>query len=77
MLPDTFAPADEILPSLTVTVELVEASQLPLFVIIVTFQMPSYGDWAKAGATALPAKRHESKMVARRSTRMNQILDFV
>jgi hypothetical protein len=44
MLPETFAPVDEILPSVTVTVELVEASQLPLFVIIVTFQVPSYGD---------------------------------
>ena len=44
MLPETFAPADEILPSLTVTVELVLGSQLPLFVTIVTFQVPSYGD---------------------------------
>jgi hypothetical protein len=44
MLPETFAPADEILPSLTVTVELVEASQLPLFVTMVTFQVPSKGD---------------------------------
>jgi hypothetical protein len=43
-LPETFEPADEILPSLTVTVELVEASQLPLFVTMVTFQVPSKGD---------------------------------
>jgi hypothetical protein len=44
MLPDTFAPVDEILPSVTMTVELVEASQVPLFVTMVTFQVPSYGD---------------------------------
>src|SRR5215471_11873524 len=50
MLPDTLAPADEILPSLTVTVELAVGSQLPFFVTMVTFQVPSYGDCAKAGA---------------------------
>jgi hypothetical protein len=44
MLPETFAPADEILPSLTVTVELALGSQVPLFVIMVTFQVPSKGD---------------------------------
>jgi hypothetical protein len=41
MLPETFEPADEILPSVTVTVELVEGSQVPLFVTMVTFQTPS------------------------------------
>jgi hypothetical protein len=72
MLPETFEPADEILPSVTVTVELVVGSQVPLFVIMVTFQTPSKGDWAKAGATALPVRRNADNMVARRSTRMNQ-----
>ena len=41
MLPETFAPAAEILPSLTVSVELAVCSQLPLFVTIVTLQVPS------------------------------------
>ena len=41
MLPETSAPAAEILPSLTVSVELAVGSQLPLFVTIVTCQMPS------------------------------------
>ena len=49
MLPETFAPFAEILPSLTVSVELAVGSQLPLFVTIVTFQVPSYGCWARAG----------------------------
>jgi hypothetical protein len=44
MLPETFAPADEILPSVTITVELVEGSHVPLFVTMVTFQVPSKGD---------------------------------
>jgi hypothetical protein len=35
------APPPEILPSETVTVELVEASQLPLLVTTVTCQSPS------------------------------------
>jgi hypothetical protein len=41
MLPETLAPAAEILPSLTVSVELAVGSQLPLFVTMVTFQVPS------------------------------------
>ncbi len=41
MLPVTFAPAPEILPSLTNSVELAVGSQLPLFVTMVTFQVPS------------------------------------
>jgi hypothetical protein len=41
MLPETLAPAAEILPSLTVSVELAVGSQLPLFVTMVTFQTPS------------------------------------
>jgi len=41
MLPDTFAPAAEILPSVTISVELAVGSQLPLFVTMVTFQVPS------------------------------------
>ena len=41
MLPETFAPGAEILPSLTVSVELAVGSQLPLFVTMVTFQVPS------------------------------------
>jgi hypothetical protein len=41
MLPVTSAPAAEILPSVTVSIELVDASQLPLFVTTVTFQSPS------------------------------------
>ena len=41
MLPETLAPAAEILPSDTVSVELAEGSQLPAFVTMVTFQTPS------------------------------------
>ncbi len=41
MLPETFAPAAEILPSVTVSVELAVGSQLPLFVTMVTLQVPS------------------------------------
>jgi hypothetical protein len=41
MLPETLAPAPEILPSATVKVELAVGSQLPLFVTMVTFQSPS------------------------------------
>src|SRR5216683_7282958 len=40
-LPETAAPEAEILPSLTVSVELVEASQLPVLVTTVTCQRPS------------------------------------
>ena len=41
MLPETLAPAAEILPSVTVKVELVLGSQLPLLVTTVTLQVPS------------------------------------
>lgn len=41
MLPETFAPEAEILPSVTVSVELALGSQLPLLVTMVTFQTPS------------------------------------
>jgi hypothetical protein len=41
MLPETFAPAAEILPSDTVSVELALGSQPPAFVTMVTFQVPS------------------------------------
>src|SRR5262252_9132713 len=52
MLPETLAPDAEILPSLTVSVELALGSQLPLFVTIVTLQVPSKGCWARAGVVA-------------------------
>jgi hypothetical protein len=41
MLPETLVPAPEILPSVTLKVELAVGSQLPLFVTMVTFQSPS------------------------------------
>jgi hypothetical protein len=41
MLPVTSAPGAEILPSVTVSVELVDGSQLPLLVTTVTLQSPS------------------------------------
>ena len=41
MLPVTSAPAAEILPLLTVKVELAVGSQLPVFVTMVTCQSPS------------------------------------
>src|SRR5260221_14752829 len=41
MLPETLAPAAEILPSATVSVERVDGSQVPVLVTIVTFQSPS------------------------------------
>jgi hypothetical protein len=41
MLPETLAPAPEILPSATVKVELALGSQLPVLVIMVTLQSPS------------------------------------
>jgi hypothetical protein len=41
MLPETLAPGEEILPSVTVSVELAVGSQLPVFVTMVTFQTPS------------------------------------
>jgi hypothetical protein len=73
MLPETLAPADETLPSVTVTVELAVGSHVPLFVTMVTFQVPSYGCSATAGAEALPARTKATKIVAMRSRRMNQI----
>jgi hypothetical protein len=75
MLPDTLAPAAEILPSVTVSVELAVGSQPPLFVTMVTFQVPSKGCWAKAGAESEPAKRRTEKVVATRLKRMNQFPD--
>jgi len=41
MRPETFAPAAEILPSVTVSVEVAVGSQLPVLVTMVTFQTPS------------------------------------
>jgi hypothetical protein len=41
MRPETLAPGPEILPSATVKVELAVGSQLPLLVMMVTFQSPS------------------------------------
>ena len=75
MLPDTFAPAAEILPSVTVSVELALGSQLPLFVTMVTFQVPSKGCWAKAGVETKPARTRTENTVAMRLKRMSQILD--
>jgi len=66
MLPETLAPAAEILPSATVSVEFAVGSQLPVFVIMVTVQTPSYGDWAKAGADAEAVRRETNKTVAMR-----------
>jgi hypothetical protein len=71
MLPETFAPFAEILPSLTVSVELAVGSQLPLFVTIMTFQVPSYGCWARAGVAV--AAKVKTKKVAMRVRRMLQI----
>src|SRR5262249_30868009 len=75
MLPDTFAPAAEILPSVTVKVELAVGSQLPLFVTMVTFQTPSNGCWATAGTETEPARRRTENAVPMRLRRMNQIPD--
>jgi hypothetical protein len=77
MLPDTLAPAPEILPSVTVTVELAVGSQLPLCVMIVTLQTPSNGCWAKEGADAAPVRARAKNTVPMRSKRMNQFLDDV
>jgi hypothetical protein len=71
MLPETLAPAPEILPSATVKVELAVGSQLPLLVTMVTFQSPSYGVWARAGAAAEPARLETNNIVAMRLGRMN------
>src|ERR1700752_2811482 len=77
MLPDTLAPAPEILPSVTVTVEVARGSQLPLCVMMVTFQMPSYGCWAREGEDAAPVRMSARNTVPMRSKRMNQFLDVV
>ena len=61
MLPETFAPGAEILPSVTVSVELAVGSQLPLFVTMVTFQVPSYGCWARAGVAMAPPRSKQKK----------------
>jgi hypothetical protein len=79
MLPVTPAPAAETLPSVTVRVERVEGSHVPALVTIVTFQSPSYGVWAVAGATASAAVAvmvERSKIVRMRLTRMNQVPDL-
>ena len=77
MLPETFAPAAEILPSDTVSVELAEGSQLPAFVTMVTFQVPSNGCWAKAEVVtevvAEVTRPIAKKAVPMRLRRMNQI----
>jgi hypothetical protein len=75
MLPETLAPAPEILPSATDKVELAVGSQLPLLVIMVTFQSPSYGVWARAGTVADPARTAAKKIIAMRLRRMNQFPD--
>jgi hypothetical protein len=79
MLPDTSAPAAETLPSVTVSVERVDGSQAPALVTIVTFQSPSYGVWAIAGAAARPvaaAIAEARNIVGMRLWRMNQIPDL-
>jgi len=74
MLPETLAPAAEILPSVTVKVELAVGSQLPVFVTMVTFQVPSNGCWAKAEVVAAEVTRPiTKKAVPMRLRRMNQI----
>ena len=77
MLPVTSAPAAETLPSLILSVERVCGSQLPLLVTTVTFQSPSYGVWAIAGALATAAAVSEKAQIAKpmRLRRMNQIPD--
>jgi hypothetical protein len=79
MLPDTSAPAAETLPSVTVSVDRVDGSQAPALVTIVTFQSPSYGVWAVAGAAGRPAaaaRAERNNMLRMRSWRMNQIPDL-
>src|SRR5579872_401235 len=72
MLPETFAPAAEILPSVTVSVEFAVGSQPPLLVTMVTLQTPSYGCCASAGAAAAPARMETKNIVPMRFERMNQ-----
>src|SRR5215208_1927326 len=79
MLPVTSAPAAETLPSVTVSVERVDGSQLPVLVTTVTCQSPSYGVWAPAGTAerAAAAVRAEARKAMRmRSWRINQIPDL-
>jgi len=76
MLPETFAPGAEILPSETVNVELALGSQLPLLVTMVTFQSPSYGVWAKAWVAAAPAPTRAKKAKPVRIVRINQNLEM-
>jgi hypothetical protein len=80
MLPVTSAPGAEILPSVTVSVELVDGSQLPLLVTTVTCQSPSSGVWATAGAAvraAAEASAEANNTLPMRRWRMNQIPVFV
>jgi hypothetical protein len=73
-LPEISAPGAEILPSVTVSVELVVGSQLPVLVTTVTFHDPSYGVCALAGAEAmrLEATMSEPKKAKQmRSSRMD------
>jgi hypothetical protein len=75
MLPVTSAPAAETLPSVTVSVERVDGSHAPALVTIVTFQSPSYGVWAVAGAAARAAvamRAEARKIVRMRLWRMNR-----
>jgi len=72
MLPEMSAPAAEILPSVTVSVELAVGSQLPLFVTMVTFQTPSKGCCAKAGTLADAANAETSKNEPMRFRRINK-----
>jgi hypothetical protein len=79
MLPETSTPGAEILPSATVSVECAAGSHDPALVTRVTFQSPSYGVWAMAGATArlAAAMRAELKKTLRmRLWRMNHIPDL-
>jgi hypothetical protein len=75
MLPETSAPAAEILPSVIISVELAVGSQLPLFVTMVTFQVPSKGCCANAGALNEPARTRKDNTVAMRLKRISQIPD--
>src|SRR5258707_12610202 len=79
MLPVTSAPAAETLPSVTVSVERVDGSHAPALVTIVTFQSPSYGVWAVAGAAARAAAAGgagRNNMPGKRPRRMNLIPDL-
>jgi hypothetical protein len=60
-----------------VSVERVSGSQLPLLVTTLTFQSPSYGDWARAGAAAKVAAAAAKDSVQLRLERMNKVLMWV